>query len=98
MQGSGTERIKELYCIYVYISFSIDNAEPSACLSLIQLMDDTGPSSRPKTVHYLDEPLSGEAAQSYDYASKYAGSATPIVIDNGESTDLAIAKSGVLDY
>lgn len=43
---------------------------------------DSSISSR-KAVHYVNEPTSSESPQSYDYETKYAGTSTPIVIDNG---------------
>lgn len=45
---------------------------------------DAGPStSTRRAVHYVNEPSSSEPPQSTDYESTYAGSDTPIVIDNG---------------
>ncbi|KAK9899604.1 actin-like ATPase domain-containing protein [Cystobasidium minutum MCA 4210] len=38
-----------------------------------------------KAVHYINEPTRNESPQSTDYQTKYAGTQTPIVIDNGVS-------------
>ena len=54
---------------------------------------DAGPSTSTSTrraVHYVNEPSSSEPPQSTDYQSRYAGSDTPIVIDNGERRTAAL--------
>lgn len=37
-----------------------------------------------KAVHYINEPTRTESPQSTDYQMRYAGTGTPIVIDNGK--------------
>lgn len=47
-------------------------------------MDLNGSVSGRKAVHYINEPTRNQTPQSTDYQTQYAGTSTPIVIDNGE--------------
>lgn len=47
-------------------------------------MDMDATASGRKAVHYINEPARNETPQSTDYQAKYAGTGTPIVIDNGQ--------------
>ena len=37
-----------------------------------------------KAIHYINEPVYPEPAQSYDYEADYSASETPIILDNGK--------------